>query len=361
MGGISAFVVSLALLAGCTENGAVRASGPAIPTAPAPTPTPAPVGGALTGNLVPVHDPAIIEIDGQFLAVSTANRGDGYAFLPARISKDLRQWTYAGPILSEIPQAASQAVEQTGGIWAPDLFLHEGELRLYYSVSRFGENDSAIGMLSNTRFNPSAPSEGWEDRGLVFESGPADDYNAIDPNILEDAEGRQWMSFGSFWSGIKLVELDPATGRVLEGAELISIARRPTPGAIEAPFIVRHGDFYYLFAAFDSCCRGVNSTYKTVVGRSANPAGPYFDRDGVAMMDGGGTIILDDRSEAGTGFVGPGHPAVLSTGGSDYLVYHAYNTAADGAPTLRIKRINWTADGWPEPVRLEPAPTGTAP
>src|SRR3546814_9343007 len=108
------------------------------------------------------------------------------------------------------------------------------------------------------------------------------------------------------------------------------------PDAIEAPFIIRRGDFHYLFASFDFCCRGADSTYYTVVGRAAKAEGPYVDREGRSMLKGGGTVILRADRGAGDRFVGPGHCAVLQDSDRDYIVHHAYDTQRDGVPTLRI-------------------------
>ena len=182
----------------------------------------------------------------------------------------------------------------------------------------------------------------------MIESRSSDNFNAIDPNAFDDADGRQWLVFGSFWSGIKMVRLDPATGlRSAEDERIHSLASRRRPGAVEAPVIIRRDGYYYLFVSFDFCCRGVESTYYTVVGRSRDPTGPYVDRDGRAMMEGGGFLVLHADLDRTRRFVGPGHPDILQDGGREYIVYHAYDRQADGAPTLRIQQLGWTEDGWP--------------
>ena len=164
---------------------------------------------------------------------------------------------------------------------------------------------------------------------------------------LEDADGRHWLSFGSFWSGLRIVEVEPATGKPLEGAAQVTLASRPVPegapGAVEAPFIIRRGAYYYLFASYDYCCRGVASSYYIVVGRAARPTGPYLGRDGRRMLDGYGTLLLQGNRQ----FRGPGHNAVLVDEDADYLVYHAYDAANGGAPTLRVRPLRWTDDAWP--------------
>ncbi|MGI8995978.1 MAG: family 43 glycosylhydrolase, partial [Pyrinomonadaceae bacterium] len=115
------------------------------------------------------------------------------------------------------------------------------------------------------------------------------------------------------------------------------------PGAIEAPAIVRKNSYYYLFVSFDFCCRGKDSTYNIRVGRARRLTGPYMDRSGQPMLEGGGTLVV-----AGQGrWVGPGHCAVLQDKDGEKLVYHAYDTEWRGIPTLRIAPLLWDAEGWP--------------
>src|SRR5690606_27322151 len=101
-------------------------------------------------------------------------------------------------------------------------------------------------------------SGSWTNQGLVIESRTSDNYNAIDPNLVIDDQGRWWLSFGSFWSGIKMIQLDPATGRRL-GSSLISIAGR-NGGAIEAPTIYKHGGYHHPLVSLRAGCRGADST-----------------------------------------------------------------------------------------------------
>ena len=100
-------------------------------------------------------------------------------------------------------------------------------------------------------------------------------------------------------------------------------------------------------ASYDFCCRGVNSSYYTVVGRSKAITGPYVDRDGKAMMKGGGLQVLHADLDEDRRFVGPEHNSILREGGVDHIVYHAYDRRQNGRPTLRIQRLAWTPDGWP--------------
>ncbi len=295
-----------------------------------------------TGDVRNVHDPTVIEAAGRFYLFSTR------AGISVRCSEDLVRWRLCGDVFGHLPQWAVEEVPGLRGLWAPDISYFNGRYHLYYSASTFGSNRSAIGLVTNTTLDPSSADYAWRDQGKVIGSTRTDDWNAIDPNVVLDEAGQPWLSFGSFWGGIKLRRLDPATGKLSAQDEtLYALASRPRskelPGAVEAPAIVRRDGYYYLFVSFDFCCRGAKSTYNVRVGRSRRVTGPYVDRVGKAMTEGGGTLVL----EGGGRWAGPGHCAVLQTKGGDKLVYHAYDTEWRGTPTLRVSDIVWDKEGWP--------------
>ena len=157
-----------------------------------------------------------------------------------------------------------------------------------------------------------------------------------------------WLAFGSFWDGIKMRRIDPATGKLsASDTKLYSLAsRRPAQTAIEASFIVAHGGFYYLFVSFDRCCRGKDSTYKIMVGRATQPTGPYLDRDGKPMLEGGGTLLMQGNEV----WKGPGGQSIATGPNGEVMAYHAYD-AVDGRAVLQISTIAWF-DGWPVPSPL---------
>lgn len=286
------------------------------------------------GGSLGAHDPVIIAAHDQFYYFSTGNG------ISAKVSPDLLEWTQQPSVFPDTPAWFQQLVPeyQPRNIWAPDIAYFGEQYHLYYSVSSFGDNRSCIGHATRAALNAGA----WTDHEDVFcsnQPGQNQNFNAIDPNIIVDEAGTPWMSFGSFWSGIKMIRLDQNGDRA--GDELIDMASRGG-GSIEAPFIVRRCGFYYLFVSFGNCCQGADSTYNIRVGRSADVLGPYVDKAGTPMMEGGGSLVL----EAGGDWVGPGHNAVLMVGTKAYNVYHAY-LATNGQSRLRISEMVWDAEGWP--------------
>lgn len=292
---------------------------------------------AQTGDVIFVHDPCIIKTADYYYIFSTGDR------IEMRRSSDMQRWKRLKQVFPDIPEWGKDEVPGVSNIWAPDIFYRDSTYYLYYSLSTFGSNRSRIGLATNKTLNPDSPSYNWIDQGKVIESNSEDSYNAIDPNITKDNQGKLWLSFGSFWSGIKMIELDSTTMKPKSAAPLYSLAGRPNWGAIEAPYIIYKNGYYYLFVSFDACCQGVNSTYKTMVGRSEKITGPYTDKNDKSMMIGGASLIIagDDR------WRGPGHCSILQEGDSTWLVHHAYDAENNGIPTLRIEKLIWTEDHWP--------------
>lgn len=214
---------------------------------------------------------------------------------------------------------------------------------MYYAVSNVGSPNSAIGLATSRSGEPRS----WAHRGIVLRSAPGNNFNAIDPNLLVDTAGRWWLSFGSYRDGIFMVRLNPATGKPYVSApRVIQLATRPIArNPIEGPFVVQRGAYFYLFASYDYCCRGTLSNYSIRVGRARSPTGPYVDRQGVRLLDGGGSIVL-----ASHGFVrGPGGQSVAYDRAQrqHLLVYHYYDARRGGTPRLGINSLRWNAAGWP--------------
>ncbi|RDV13053.1 arabinan endo-1,5-alpha-L-arabinosidase [Pontibacter diazotrophicus] len=300
---------------------------------------------------ISVHDPVMTKQGNTYYLFAT---GRGIAVWS---SKDMVNWEREKSVFEEAPGWVSNVVPGfRNHIWAPDIANHNGQYYLYYSVSAFGKNTSAIGVATNTTLDSNDPNYKWLDHGIVVQSVPGRDmWNAIDPNLILDEQGQPWLSFGSFWNGLKIVKLKK---------DLLSVAENPQEwhtvvqreridtlderyagnGAVEAPFIYKKGNYYYLFASFDYCCRGPESTYKMVVGRSEKVTGPYIDRERKKMTQGGGSLLLEGDSN----WHGVGHNSVYDFDGQDYLVFHAYDAADKGKPKLRIEKLSWDKNGWPK-------------
>jgi arabinan endo-1,5-alpha-L-arabinosidase len=301
------------------------------------------------GKEVDVHDPVMAKEGDTYYVFST---GPGITFYS---SSNMKDWRPEGRVFKGQPVWAKRAAPTFADhIWAPDVQHHDGKYYLYYSVSGFGKNTSGIGVTVNKTLNPRSPDYRWEDQGMVLQSVPGrDNWNAIDPNIVEDGKGGAWMAFGSFWSGIKLVKLNDAWTGLAEPQQWHSIAARerpaftpdesPGPAQIEAPFVFHKGDYYYLFVSFGLCCQKEKSTYNVVVGRSKAVTGPYLDRDGKDMLHGGGSpVIAGDKD-----WKGVGHNSAYTMDGKDYMVLHAYETADNYLQKLKILEMKWDKDGWP--------------
>ncbi|GIF37427.1 arabinan endo-1,5-alpha-L-arabinosidase [Actinoplanes xinjiangensis] len=316
------------LLAGVTGLLAVTAGAYGLTRADAATyPNP----GVVTGSTF-AHDPTIVKKPaGDYILAYTAP-GIGL-----KTSADRTRFTDAG---KAFPNGTPWADTYTGGdtnLWAPDISYRNGRYLMYYSASTFGSSRSAIFLAAST----TGAAGTWTNQGKVVESTTSSGFNAIDPNLTVTPNGEWWLSFGSFWSGIKMIKLNPSTGKRADSAIHHLAERFVNSKSVEAPHIYHRNGYYYLFAAFDLCCKGASSTYRTVVGRSTSITGPYKDRAGTLMTAGGGTEILASHDAVH----GPGHPAVFQDGAQDVLVYHYYTPAGDAR--LGINLLSWSSSGWP--------------
>lgn len=302
---------------------------------------------------LPMHDPVMAFDNGRYWILSTGMGIDVHS------SDDMKTWRREPSPLNPIPEWPLEYVPSyKGHTWAPDIVKHDGKWYMYYSCSTFGKNISAIGVAVNNTLDPSDPKYKWEDLGLVIKSSPGEnDWNAIDPAVSFDSDGKPWMAFGSFWDGIQLVPLAGDMKTPL--AEPVTVARRgksdsqdPSLGkeegveagdnAIEAPFIVSRDGWYYLFASHDYCCRGLRSNYKTVVGRSRDISGPYVDSKGIDMRDGGGDIVASTDYD----YAGVGHCGVYDFDGKWWFVAHGYDRNNNGASRLYLHPLVWE-NGFP--------------
>lgn len=317
------------------------------PGAPPHSGLPAPAEARrLQGDTTPVHDPAIVASGGWYYIVST---GPG---IPIRRSRDLLQWEPVGQVFAgALPAWAPQAVPGAQDPWAPDLSYFAGRWHLYYVVSTFAAKRSVIALATNSTLDPADPAYAWHDHGPVLDSreltdpsGVPSDYNAIDPNVVLDDDGMPNLVFGSFYGGLKLLALDAATGRPIQPLAPVPLAANVQEyTGVEAGYMIARDGWYYLFASYDYCCRGTDSTYNVRVGRSRSVHGPFVDDLDIPLLAGGGRYVLTSHGD----MRGPGHNAVLRRGDRYDIVFHWYDAAANGTPTLGIMPLAWTADGWP--------------
>lgn len=299
------------------------------------------------------HDPATLIKDGSRYYLFYTSQG-----LESKYSTDLRAWTYSGNsqriFPSNPPAWTTNAVPDfTGFFWAPDVAYFNGKYHVYYSVSSWGTIDSAIGLVTS----PSLVSPTWTDQGKVVQSDaspccvqPETDttiFNCIDPGILIDTNGTIWMVYGSYSDGILVTQIDPNTGKRLNpasvGTKVASSSTSFFSNTTEGAHLHQRGGYYYLFLNYGGCCSGVDSTYNIRVGRSASVTGPYLDKNGINMLNAGGTMLLESTGR----FIGPGHPAIFVENGTNWFTYHYYDGNNNGAPTIGLNQLFWTADGWP--------------
>ncbi|MFO1487224.1 MAG: LamG-like jellyroll fold domain-containing protein [Verrucomicrobiota bacterium] len=319
--------------------------------------TPPSFGVSFTGNLVRMpfygsvglHDPGTLVKEGGRYFVY----GDGTG-IGGITSTNLRNWTAAPAVFPSGPPAWTTNAVPGGTpnyFWAPDLAYFNGLWHMYYSYSQWATRNSVIGVA----VSPSLTNPAWTDLGKVVKSSvpvtadtDTSSYNCIDPSIYVAANGRVWMSYGSYSSGILVTQIDPATSLRLNSGSLGTQVASNGPGGgegntEEASCLYQHGGYWYLFVNFGGCCDLTYSTYNIRVGRSASPTGPYLDRNGINLNAGGGTMFLESTAR----YIGPGHPAVTEDNGTNWFIYHFYDGLANGFPTVGMNQLFWSADGWP--------------
>jgi arabinan endo-1,5-alpha-L-arabinosidase len=288
-----------------------------------------------------VHDPSMIWDGTQYYLFATGGSlGNGSSPLGFKSSADMLTWGRATPIFTTDPAFVTSALGTTPAtLWAADISYYHGVFHVYYAGSVFSTNNSVIGLVTT----PSLASPQWANQGLVIQSRPnVDDFNAIDPNLSFDESCTPWLAFGSFWDGIKLRQVDPATGLLsTTDTTTYSLASR-NGGAIEAASIISHNGFYYLFVSFDLCCQGISSTYRTMMGRAPSITGPYTNKAGANMMTGAAEQLLVTSGR----YIGPGGGTAWKNGNTYLYAYHYYDGDASGASKLQVRPITFDAADW---------------
>lgn len=286
-----------------------------------------------------VHDPVMIKEGDTYYVLHTGNG------VSIKTSKDMIHWKNASPIFGkeELPAWHRSAIpDQNGHLWAPDIHYRDGKYWVYYSVSAWMNFDSSIGLVTNTTLDPKDPAYKWVDEGMVisYKNG-GEGVNVIDPNVFVDDDGKVYLLYGSYKAGLRIVELDPKTGKLFnkDNPDLTVL----TTSLGEGVFLIKHDGYYYIFASRGKCCAGIESTYQIVIGRSKDINGPYLSKDGRSWVDNNYTLFLaGDYDEPGRG-----HNGFFTEDGQTYIVYHAYTRSADGQSLLNIKPLYIGDDGWP--------------
>ncbi|KAF1847416.1 glycoside hydrolase family 43 protein [Cucurbitaria berberidis CBS 394.84] len=295
---------------------------------------------ACSGECGNAHDPALIRRDdGKYYRFSTGNK------ISIHTAPSITgPWTYKG---AAIPNGSKINLKGKDDLWAPDVTKVGNTYYLYYSVSSFGSQDSAIGVATSTNLDT------WTDLGATgIASKAGKNYNAIDPALYWDGS-KFVMSFGSFWGDLFSTNMQNPPVKAAAGAAAIGIAFKPEgEHAQEGAFIAKNGNYHYLFFSFGKCCHfdqnrpAKGQEYKIQVCRSTSATGGFVDKAGKKCTEGGGTTVLESH-----GFVyGPGGQGVYYDPKlGPVLYYHYVDTRigyADGQKKFGINQINFSS-GWP--------------
>lgn len=367
-------------------------------------------------NLANVHDPSVMKAaDGYYYMYQTdasyGNAHDGHGHFHARRSKDLVNWEYLGATMQEAPawvktklneiraeQGLDPIENPSYGYWAPCARKVNDHLyRMYYCivVNNYIKTGGLTydGSWSERAFigvmETSDPaSNNWEDKGFVICSSSDKGtnwnrasegdwnayfkFNAIDPSFIITPEGEHWLIYGSWHSGIAAVQLNPETGKTLAelpksygtAAEIAPYGKliftRTNGGrwqGAEAPEIVYHDGYYYLFLAYDA----LDIPYNTRVLRSTKVDGPYETLNGAVTDASKGannnpTVLTHPyKFSEGYGWVGISHCAVFDDGNGNW--YYASqqrfpanvggNAYSNAIMMGGVRSIQWESNGWP--------------
>jgi len=273
---------------------------------------------ALDGQ-IGIHDPSTIVLcDGKYYTYGTGGS--------SLVSDDGWTWRRGTPL----PRRGL----------APDV-IHIGDRYYLYIAANSGPTKADINLLTNKTLDPNSPGYKWEEGGVVASSDGVEDCNAIDPGVLLDpTTKRLWLTYGSYFGYIRLVELDPRTGKRLNpNVKPVNIAING-----EASVMVYHDGWYYLLLTHGSCCRGADSGYNIRVGRAKKVTGPFLDNMGVDMIQGGGKLFVTSSGRV----IGPGHFGLfdLGDGVQRFSLHYEADLDRGGASVLDIRPLQWK-DGWP--------------
>jgi arabinan endo-1,5-alpha-L-arabinosidase len=282
-----------------------------------------------------VHDPCMVKAGDTYYILTTG--------MGMKSSTDMINWVNAGRVFENGTKFSwwNDDIPKGAALWAPDIHYADGEYHMYYSVSAWMNFNSSVGYATNVTLDKTNPNYKWVDHGQVisYKNG-GDSVNVIDPNFFADKDGKQYLIFGSYKGGLRLVELDPKTGKPFNNKPKLTTI---TTHLGEGSYIIKGPDYYYVFASRGKCCAGVESTYQIVMGRAKKVTGPYLTKDGKKWTDNDYSVFLaGDYNEPGRG-----HNGFFAQGDTTYIVYHAYARAFNGQSLLNIRPMYMDKDGWP--------------
>ena len=279
---------------------------------------------------------------------------------------ETHSWTFGGKLYDANKYSSPPHRQTDGRFWAPHAAYcpwSPGNLVIYHSDVTYEDNHESKISFAVSQGEP--PNLIWTaGESYVVESKGYKMPFAIDPSVFEDVDGCFWLIYGSHAKGIVIVELDPSTGYLKadpdqkiwsqEDRRFTNIANyggKLDENNVEAAYLYKHADYYYLFVNWDVCCHGVESSYNIRVGRSKSITGPYMDKDDINMAKGGGTVFLDAHGVilGDERFVGPGHAGIYQhTDGKEYFSHHFYDSkSGDDSGSLAIWDLKWDEAGWP--------------
>lgn len=285
-----------------------------------------------------VHDPVMIKQGDTYYVFYTGK------FINVKTSKDRIHWTNSGHVFDKNTAPAwwrKDIPNQDSSLWAPDIHFYKGKYYLYYSVSAWMNFNSSVGLATNTTLDPKDPKYKWVDQGqIVSYKNGGEGVNVIDPNAVVEKNGKAWLIFGSYQKGLRLAQLNPLTGKLLQDPpELTTITTKLGEGS----FIIKGPKYYYIFASRGICCKGINSTYQVVMGRATDIKGPYLNKEGKSWVDNNYTLFLEGNYEE----PGRGHNGFITDRDTTFIVYHAYTRSAGGKSLMNIKTMYMDDQDWP--------------
>lgn len=278
-------------------------------------------------------------------SVSAQLEGEPFIHDPSTVtSSDGRWWTFGtrgGGLVSDDGWVWHSGGERPGGGVAPDIIKIGDRYYVAYAVGGGGMNGghaSNVKIMWTRSLDPKSPAFGYHDVGIVASTDGIELADAIDPAFLY-AEERLWLSYGTYFGAIRMVELDPHIGMRLPGNTPVDVAID-----MEATALLHRDGWYYLLGTHGTCCDGPNSSYNIRVGRSRSALGPYVDNMGVPLLKGGGKLVVAGRGRQ----YGPGHFGLIDLGDGveKYSVHYESDLDRSGRSVLGIQPLLWK-DGWP--------------